>query len=195
MIEISVIKLVIGFVITLVSGGAAGALINRYFQISDRKKNEQKELTPEKITIEKVKDEQLFIPVGDGKHFVSMAHKEFVLVNTSKKDIPTCQLIFEFDKYSVIGKCNVVTPKGVYQCELREHQPTKYVFDIKEFNRQNSITFKFEQSVTYDQNGERVDQNGFINFYDVFLLGCTGIELEKKLDTTKKLPTINVTEK
>lgn len=195
MIEISVVKLVIGFIITLVSGGAAGALLNRYFQLSDRKKNEEKELTPEKITIEKVKDEQLFKPVGDGKHFVSMANKEFVLVNTSKKDIPSCQLIFEFDKYSVIGHYNVVTNKGVYQCELREQQPTKYVFDIKEFNRQNTITFKFEQSVTYELNGEQVDQNGFINFYDVFLLGCTGVELEKILDDTKKLPTIKVTEK
>lgn len=189
MVEISAIKLVIGFVITLVSGGACGALLNRHFQLSDRKKNEEKEMLPEQITIKKVKDEQLFKPTGDGKHFVSIANKEFVLINTSKKDIPSCQLIFEFDKFSIIGNHWVMTPKGVYQCALSENQPTRYVFDIKEFNRQNEITFKFEQSVIYDDN-QKVEQGGFINFYDVFLLGCTGFELHKILDDTNKLSII-----
>lgn len=152
-----------------------GARLNRYFQLKDRKANEEKDKHPDKITLEKIQDKQGFIPVGDGKHYVKKAYKKFSLTNTSSKNIDKCTIIFAFDKYSIIANYDVLTPKGIYQCSLTEKETVKYVFSIKEFNKQNKIEFSFEQDI------QEIDSNeiGFENFWDVFLIDCTGIEIEK----------------
>jgi hypothetical protein len=93
-------------------------------------------------------------------------------------------IIFEFDKYSIIGSHNVETPKGVYQWTLIEGIGSKYTFEVREFNRTNVIKFCFEQAVNYDQTSEGL---GFMNFHDVFLMGCTGFGLEKIFPEQKRL--------
>ena len=175
MTQTQIILIIVGFFVTLISGGLMGARLNRYFQLKDRKENEEKEKQPDKITLEKIQDEQEFVPIGDGKHYVKKAYKTFLLINTCSKNIDKCTLIFAFDKYSIIANYNVLTPKGVYQCTLTEKETVKYVFAIKEFNKQNKIEFTFEQDIQELDNNEI----GFENFWDVFLTDCTGIEIEK----------------
>jgi len=185
MVELHVIWLIVGFLITLISGGAMGALINRRFQVSDRKKAEEKAKTPETIRLEKIEDKQEFVPVGDGKHFVKRAFKQFLLTNTSSKDVEKCKLIFEFDKFSKIADYKIITPKGIYQCTLTENEKVKYTFTIKEFNKTNQIEFQFEQNIENQDEKE-----GFENFWDAFLVDCTGIELIKITKEHTKLPSL-----
>lgn len=175
MTQTQIILIVVGYFVTLISGGLMGARLNRYFQLKDRKENEEKEKKPDTITLEKIQDEQEFVPIGDGKHYVKKAYKKFLLTNTSSKNIDKCTIIFAFDKYSVIANYNVITPKGSYQCVLTEKEIVKHTFSIKEFNKQNKIEFSFEQDIQDIVNNEI----GFENFWDVFLTDCTGFEIEK----------------
>lgn len=186
MVNVNIIWLIFGFIITLISGGAMGAVLNRRYQINDRKKAEERAKDPFKIRLEKVEDKQEFIPIGDGKHFVKKAYKIFKLINVSGKNIEQCKLIFEFDKYSKIANHKIITPKGTYQCTLAEKEKVKYAFLIKEFNKTNSIEFRFEQNVENLREG-----NGFENFWDAFLVDCTGFELEKITLEENKLPSVS----
>jgi hypothetical protein len=173
------IFIVVGYIVTLVSGGLMGAGLNRYFHLKDRRENEEKEKKPDILTLEKIQDEQEFVSIGDGKHYVKKAYKRFHLINSSSKNIDKCTIIFEFDKYSVIANCNALTPKGTYQCLLKEKENGKYVFAIKEFNKLNKIEFIFEQDIQ-----EMIEDGiGFGNFWDVFLTDCTGFEIEKIAST------------
>lgn len=178
-----------GYIVTLVAGGLAGALINRYFTISDRKKDAERIRTPNKLILEIVEDSQSYNPVGDGTHFRSEILKRFVLKNQSTSDVHSAVLILNFDDYSIIEDHNFNCTKGDYQCQLKELHKTKLIFGINSFNRTNLINFEVRLVCSYS---EAPSSASYVNFFDATLAECTGFEVEIVRRVDSKLPSREV---
>ena len=189
--QLTIILLIVGYVVTFISGGLGGAYLTRRFELKDRKVQKEKEKVPDTILLEQIEDKQGFTPIGDGNHHVPKAYKRFLLTNTSSINIKKCKLIFEFDKFSAIANYKIITPKGKYQCLFVEGTKIKYVFEIKDFNKTNVIEFQFEQEIL-NITGE---EKGVENFWAAFLVDCKGVELERRTKEQTQLLTGTIIEK
>ena len=129
----------LGYIASFLGGGLAGAFVNRYFSIRDRA---IKKLTL-KIDKEEVKS---IIPVTiNQKVYQNLILKKFTLTNTTDKDFPELDIIFEFDKGSEITFKEVSSKKhGTNKFNFTERKPSELVYHIKNFNRKQEVSFSFE---------------------------------------------------
>lgn len=82
----------IGYIVSFISGGLAGALVNRIFFLRDKA---IKKLTL-KVDSEEIKS---IVPViVNQKNYQNLICKKFTLINTTMEDYPTIDVVFEFDK-------------------------------------------------------------------------------------------------
>ncbi len=166
--EPNYLLVIISSAISFVTGGAMGALINRYFFLSDRKKQKEIDKIPEKLTLKTIKETVLsHKPVEfEKENCTNLTYKEFVLLNKTMKDIDSCEIIFEFDKESKIVKDETLSKTGINSISKRAQKPSEFVYELRHFNRTNEISFKFHIS-------------GFsMNFFSAVIDKCTGVELE-----------------
>lgn len=149
----------LGYIIALLSGGLAGALINRFFTVRDRglQKLTLKAVTEEVRSIVTVSINQTTYP--------NLISKQFVLENKTKQDYPDFDIIFEFDRDSVITCEETDSKIGKNKCDKIRRKPNECVYHIKNFNRNQKVTFKFEVAGITD------------NFFSA-VLDKTGVELE-----------------
>lgn len=145
-----------------------GALLNRYFHNKDRKKQKTKEMQPEKLTLNTIKEIVLSHKPTDYNSIKceNLIYKEFKLLNNTIKDIDYCEIIFEFDRESKIINDETISKTGLNKISKRIQKPSEYVYEIKHFNRTNDISFKFHVS------------NFSMNFFSAVIDKCTGVELE-----------------
>ena len=128
-----------GYIISFISGGLAGALLNRYFLVKDR--------AIKKLTLQIEKEEvRSMIPLTiNQKNYNNLIYKKFVLINTTREDLPSLDIVFEFDKGSEITSKEVASTKhGKNKFDFTERKPSELVYHVKNFNRKQQITFIFE---------------------------------------------------
>jgi hypothetical protein len=132
------LPILLGYIVAFVSGGLAGALITRYFVLDDRR--------IKKITLKGVKDEMLSIVpiIRNGKQYANLAYKEFVLINKTEQDFPSLELFIEFDPESEILTEETFSALGKNRCDKTISKPNEYCYKIINFNRNHTVTFKFE---------------------------------------------------
>jgi hypothetical protein len=128
----------IGYIITLVAGGLAGAIFTRFFVLRDRRLK--------KLTLKAIKEEvRSMIPITlNNKQYSNLIFKEFNLFNETDKDYDSLDLVFEFDKESEIVLEENHSKLGINKCEKTVTKPSECVYHIKNFNRNQTIIFKFE---------------------------------------------------
>jgi predicted small secreted protein len=167
-VEINYLLVVISSTISFVTGGAMGAVLNRYFLLKDRRRQKEIEKLPEKLTLKTIKETVIsHKPVNFEKiDCTNLNYKEFVLRNNTIKDIESCEVIFEFDKESKIAKDETISKTGIDRIKKREQKQSEFVYELKHFNRTNEITFKFHIA------------NFSMNFFSAVIDKCTGVELE-----------------
>lgn len=163
----------IGYIISFLSGGLAGAFINRYFLLRDRA---IKKLTL-KVDREEVKS---IIPVTiNQKSYQNLIYKKFTLINTTNDDFPELDLVLEFDKNSEIVFKEVSSKKhGKNKFTCTERKPSEIVYHIKNFNRKQEISFIFEVA--------NISENFFCPIVD----NC-GIEITVIRTSTVNQPSIS----
>lgn len=129
----------VGYIFSFIGGGLAGAFVNRYFILKDR--------AIKKLTLKIDKEEtKSIIPVTiNNKEYQNVFHKKFTLINTTKEDFPSIDIVFEFDKGSEIVFKEVLSKKhGKNKFGFTERKSSELVYHIKNFNRKQEITFAFE---------------------------------------------------
>ncbi len=129
----------LGYIISFISGGFAGALINRYFLFRDR--------AIKKLTLKIQKEEvKSMIPLTiNGQSYLNLIFKKYCLINTSGADFEKIDIVFEFDKGAFIIKKEVISKKhGKNKFENTKRKPSELVYHIKNFNRKQEIEFTFE---------------------------------------------------
>jgi hypothetical protein len=129
----------LGYVASFLGGGLAGALANRYFSLRDR--------AIKKLTLKIEKEEvKSIIPITiNSKPYHNLIAKKFTLINSTDKDFPELDIVFEFDKGSEIVFKEVTSPKhGRNKFDFTERKPSELVYHIKNFNRKQKVTFSFE---------------------------------------------------
>lgn len=149
----------LGLLVTLISGGLAGALITRFFTLRDR--------GLQSLTLKAVKEEvKSIVPVTINQvTYPNLIYKEFILTNSTKQDYPEFDIMFEFDKESVITSEETHSKLGLNRCDKTRPKPSECVYHIKNFNRKQTITFKFEVA-------------GISNNFFSAVIDKTGVELE-----------------
>lgn len=129
----------LGYIISFVSGGLAGAFVNRFFMLRDR---------AIKKLILHIKEEEVksIVPILiSGKEYKNLIYKKFRLINSSGVDFPTIDIVFEFDTESSIIKKEVHSKKhGKNKFESTLRKDSELVFHLKNFNRDQEIDFIFE---------------------------------------------------
>ncbi len=150
---------IVGFAIVLIGGGFAGALITRYFVLRDRK---IKKLT---LTVTKEEVQSMVAVTINDKQFSNLTYKEFTLFNGTNQDLESVDLFFEFDKESEVVFDETQSKLGVNRCDKNAFKASEYIYHIKNFNRKDSITFKFQVA--------NISRNFFSAVVDK-----TGVELE-----------------
>lgn len=166
--ETNTLMIIGSYILTLISGGAMGAIITRYFVLRDRKRDKEKSLKPDFLTLKTIKETVVSHKSIDfnGNRCENLIYKEFILENKTAKDIELCEIIFEFDKDSLIAKEMTRSKKGVNTLQKRRQKSSEIVYELNHFNRTNKITFEFHVS-------------GFSkNFFSAVVDKCTGVELE-----------------
>lgn len=129
----------LGYLVSFISGGLAGAFINRYFIIKDR--------AIKKITLKVDREEvKSIIPVTiNRRKYQNLIYKKFTLINTTNQDFPELDLVLEFDKNSEIIFKEVSSKKhGINKFNCTERKSSEIVYHIKNFNRKQEISFVFE---------------------------------------------------
>lgn len=129
----------IGYLISFLTGGLAGAIINRFFLLRDR--------AIKKITLNVEKEEvRSIIPVTiNNKSYKNLIYKKFTLVNSTKIDFESIDIVFEFDKGSEIVNKEVSSKKhGKNKFKFTERKPSELVYHIINYNRTQEIIFIFE---------------------------------------------------
>jgi len=166
--EPNYLLVIVTTVISFITGGAMGALINRYFLLKDRKKQKEVEKTPEKLTLKTIKESVIsHKPMNfEGVECSNITYKEFILYNNTIKDIDSCEIIFEFDKESKIIKDETICKTGINKVTKRAQKTSEFVYELKHFNRTNEISFKFHVA------------DFSMNFFSAVIDKCTGVELE-----------------
>lgn len=166
--EPNYLLVIISSAISFITGGAMGAFINRYFLLKDRKKREEVEKLPEKLTLKTIKETVLSHKPQKFENIdcPNLNYKEFVLYNNTVKDIDFCEIIFEFDKESQIVKDETISKTGINKIKKREQKTSEFVYELHHFNRTNEISFKFHIA------------NFSMNFFSAVVDKCTGVELE-----------------
>jgi len=162
----------IGYSITLVSGGLAGALITRLFILKDRK--------TKKLTLKSVKEEvRSIVPLTiKKKRFTNLTYKEFLLVNETDQNFDLFDLYIEFDKESEIVEETTETKLGLNKCGVVTTKPSERRYQIRNFNRKDKIIFKFQVA--------GITQNFFSAVIDK-----TGVELKIIAATAVEKPSIS----
>ena len=128
----------LGYIITLIGGGLAGAIITRFFVLRDRRLK--------KLTLKAVKEEVLsIIPLSlNNKTYTNLIYKEFELVNVTDKDYDSIDIVFEFDKESEVVSEENHSKLGINKCNKTITKPSECLYHLKNFNRSQSIIFKFK---------------------------------------------------
>lgn len=128
----------LGYIITLAAGGLAGAIITRFFVLRDRRLK--------KLTLKAVKEEVLsMIPLSvNNKTYNNLIYKEFELVNETDRDYDSIDIVFEFDKESEVISEENHSKLGINKCEKTVTKPSECLYHLKNFNRGQSIIFKFK---------------------------------------------------
>jgi len=129
----------LGYIITFISGGFAGAILNRIFHLRDK--------AIKKLTLKIIKEEvKSIIPViVNEKNYQNLISKKFVLHNTTNQDYPELDIVFEFDKGSEIVFKEISSQKhGTNKFAYTERKPSELVYHIKNFNRKQELAFSFE---------------------------------------------------
>jgi len=166
--ETNYFMVAIPYIITLISGGAMGAFITRYFVLRDRKKDKEKSERPEFLTLKTIKESVVSHKptIFDGNPCDNLIFKELVLENRTTKDVEHCEIIFEFDKDSQIIKEITKSKTGINSLPKRKQKDSEIVYELKHFNRTNKVTFEFHVS-SFSKN-----------FFSAVIDKCTGIEIE-----------------
>lgn len=128
----------LGYIINLVSGGVAGAIITRFFVLRDRRLK--------KLTLKALKEEVLsMIPISlNNKTYTNLIYKEFELINATDKDYDSIDIVFEFDKESEIVSEENHSKLGINKCNKTISKPSECLYHLNNFNRSQSIIFKFK---------------------------------------------------
>ena len=129
----------IGYIVSFISGGLAGAFANRIFFLRDKA---IKKLTL-KVDSEEIKS---IVPViVNQRNYQNLICKKFTLINTTREDYPTLDVVFEFDKNSEIIFKEVSSKKhGKNKFQFTERKLSEIVYHITNFNRKQEISFVFE---------------------------------------------------
>ena len=163
----------VGYIIALIGGGLAGAVLNRYFILKDR--------AIMKLTLKMDKEEvKSIIPVTiKEKNYNNLIYKKFTLINTTNKDFQTLDVVFEFDKGSEIVSREVHSKMhGKDKFEITERKSSELVYHITNFNRKQEIDFIFEVA--------NISENFFCPIVD----NC-GIEISVVRTSTMNQPSIS----
>ena len=143
------------YIIALLGGGLAGAFVTRYFVMRDRRLK--------KLALRTVREEvRSIVPLTiKNKQFANLTYKEFILVNSTNQDFESLDLIFEFDKESEVVSEETHSKLGINKCDKAITKPSECTYVIKNFNRGQSIIFKFEVAgITKNFFSAVVDKTG-----------------------------------
>lgn len=129
----------IGYIISFLGGGLAGALLNRYFILRDRA---IKKLT---LTVDREEVKSIIPVTLNQKTYQNLIYKKFTLLNSTNEDFKDLDVVFEFDKGSEIIFKEVSSKKhGKDKFNFTERKPSELVYHLKNFNRKQEVSFVFE---------------------------------------------------
>lgn len=110
---------------------------------------------------------KISIPI-DGIVYNNVYSKEFLLVNTTSKDIDAFDVIFTFDPASSIIECHSKSKEGIdwHTISQDKRNPNIAIAKVKDFNRKDEISFFFRVGNVTDNQCVCTES------------GCTGFKIK-----------------
>jgi hypothetical protein len=92
------------------------------------------------------------ITIENGERHNNIFSKQFILKNTTNKDIDSFIVIFEFDCSSKIIRHTNTTKSGIDKLKPKYQKPNECSIMIRKFNRKDEVKFIFEiANITKDE--------------------------------------------